>query len=60
MMTLSERQEFVGGHVTPEIKQALQKSARKRKTSVSKLIHLALVDFLIRDGFDVEEERRRS
>jgi len=41
MMT-TERNQLVGGHVTPEIKEKLKQEARKNNISVSMLIYRLL------------------
>jgi len=53
MITESERDEPVGGHVTPAVKEALRAEASKTKKSMSQLLHEALVRYLKGKGHDV-------
>jgi plasmid stability protein len=41
-MITTDRNEFIGAHVTPEVKQALRKRAADEKKSMSELVHETL------------------
>lgn len=43
MSITTKRTELVGGHVTPEVKTRLQRTAQKRGMSVSRLIYKILL-----------------
>ena len=49
-MITTKRSELVGAHVTPEVKERLQKAARKQGMSVSKMLYKILLrTFHMRD-----------
>ena len=50
----SDRNAYVAGHTTPEVKDAVKKEAEKQSISVSKYIDLALQRKLQEDGVPVE------
>jgi hypothetical protein len=52
-METSFRSEFIGAHVTPEVKEALIKKARREGSSVSRLTYRLLKKELrVKDGED--------
>jgi hypothetical protein len=55
MMT-SERQEFVGGYVTPKVKHALMEEAVNLNTSVSNLLFEILIKWLDKRGHELKDE----
>ena len=55
-MIMSDRDEFIGAHTTPEVIEALEKERQKTKKSKSKLIHEALVAKLRSEGHNIKDE----
>jgi len=54
-MIMSDRDEFIGAHTTPEVKEALELERQKTKKSVSKIIHEAIVARLREAGYSIKE-----
>lgn len=54
-MIMSDRDEFIGGHVTPEAKKALAAEAVKSGKSMSRLIWEAVREKLLAAGHDIKE-----
>jgi len=52
----SNRQFFVGAHVTPQTKQALTKEAKRRGWSASRLVAFAVVKLLQNWGHKIEDD----
>jgi hypothetical protein len=54
-MIMSDRDEFVGVHVTPEAREALEKERTKTGKSISKLVWEAVRKSLIETGYPIKE-----
>lgn len=56
-MITTYRDEFIGGHVTPEVKDALKEQALKETNgSVSRLLYKLLVESLRQRGHELKED----
>jgi hypothetical protein len=55
-MITSERDELVGGHVTSNVKLALQREAAKQGVSVSLFIARLVVETLVKRGHRISEK----
>jgi len=54
-MIISDRDVFVGAHLTPDVKEALRAEATAQKTSMSELVFKAIVQMLRAKGHKVSE-----
>ena len=54
-MITTDRNVFVGAHVTKAIKDALKEEARRSQVSMSLLMYLLIVEGLERRGYKQEE-----
>jgi hypothetical protein len=54
----SERREFIGGHVTPEVHEALRSEALKHAKGKSATIHQLLREALIARGHEIKEDEK--
>jgi hypothetical protein len=59
-MIMSDRDEFIGAHTTPEARKALEQLRDRTKKSVSKLIHEAVVAKLRSEGFEIKDEEQAA
>ncbi len=59
-MITTDRDVFVGAHTTPEVKDALRAEARKRRTSISRLVHLEMLENLKRLGYPLTDEQEQD
>ena len=55
-MIMSDRDEFIGAHTTPSVKEALEAERKRTKKSVSKIVHEALVMKLRAAGYEIKGE----
>lgn len=55
-MILSERDVYVASHVTQDVKDALRVESEREKSSMSRLVALALRDFLMKRGHQLKEQ----
>ena len=55
-MITSNRDEFLGAHTTPEVKEALEKERQKTGKSVSLLVHEAVKRQMEEKGYPVEDK----
>lgn len=55
-MIMSNRDEFLGAHTTPEVKEALEEERRKTGKSVSLLVHEAVKKQMQEKGYSVEDK----
>jgi len=53
---MSERDEYIAGHTTREVKAALDEEASQQDESRSLVIHKAVVEYLKARGHNVKEE----
>lgn len=59
-VTLSERDVYVGAHVTDEVKEKLRYAASRRRMSMSALVSTILEDYLNREDEAPAPEAARS
>lgn len=62
-MIMSDRDEFTGAHLTPAVKAALRKQARRTNKSMSAYMFEAVREKLLREGVDLieyEEAKKRQ
>lgn len=52
-MITTNRDVILGGHTTPDVKDAIREEARKRRLSMSALIHEVLRDYFRSKGYPV-------
>lgn len=52
---MSDRDVFVGAHVTPEVKDALRAFARRQNKSMSAVVFEVIQEKLEKEGIDVEK-----
>lgn len=55
-MITGDRDEFLGAHTTPKVKEALDLERRKTGKSVSLLIHEAVKKEMQQKGYQVEDQ----
>jgi hypothetical protein len=53
MITISDRTEYIGSHIRPEVKDALREDARKRAMSISSWVADAIESRLLDEGYDL-------
>ena len=59
-ITKSRRNKFTAAHLTPEAKEALQKTAKREKKSVSAVVAEAVDEMLERDAQQPAEPPARA
>lgn len=57
---MSDRNKFIGGHVTEEVAQALEAEAERRRTSKSKTLYELLKDALRKAGHRIINGDKRD
>ncbi len=55
-MITSDRNVFLGAHVTKHVKEALKKEARDKGLSMSLLVSITLSKMLRKRGYDIRED----
>lgn len=54
MVIYSDRDVFIGGHVTPDVKDALKEESRRSSKTMSRFIYEAVVAKLQQQGHDIK------
>jgi hypothetical protein len=52
MITISDRSEYIGAHVRPEVKEAIKDASKRREMSISAWVADAVEGRLIAEGFE--------
>jgi hypothetical protein len=57
-MITTERNTFIGAHLTPEVKEAMREEARRQQISMSKLLYRFSVEKLKSLGYTIKEPKQ--